>query len=319
MKLALLVALLNEAENLEALHRRVMLVADATVHELEIVFIDDGSTDNSWEKIRTLAAQDHRVRGLRLSKNYGNHKALLAGLHHTDADAAMNLAADLQNPPEIIGEFVAKWEAGHDIVLGVRERRADSPRVRFTSALAYRIMKMLGAPAIPSGGIDLFLVDKRVIGEIRKCSGRNASIIDLIMSLGFRQARVLYRRPERVRGRSKWTFAKRLALLRDSIFGSSGRPIALIFGAGFGALALSVVGAGLGLLWPWVASSGTWLLTALSGLVLLSLGVVGEYARRACEELTGRPVFIVSEATDASESVSGRRRLESLAPTSRTA
>jgi glycosyltransferase involved in cell wall biosynthesis len=309
-RLSLLIALLDEADNLQALHAKIdAAVADLPV-DTEILFIDDGSTDGSWREIQRLALEDDRVRGIRLSRNYGNHRALLAGLHHATGDGAMNLAADLQNPPELIGQFVRAWQSGAEIVLGVREARADAPSVRRTSALAYWVIRALGGSSVPSGGIDLFLVDRRVIHEIRKFSGRNISIISLIMGLGFGQARIGYSRPERVGGRSKWTLAKKLALFLDSVFAASGRPLLLILGAGVLAAALGFAGALATLLLfgldHWQAG-GLGILLGMAGLILIGLAIVGEYVRRASEELGGCPAWIVSEATPVA---AGPARLE---------
>ena len=302
-KLSLLIALLNEEENIPELYRRISefsLSKDDI--DLEILFIDDGSSDNSWKEIFKLTKIDQRVRGLRLSKNFGNHRALLAGLSYSSGDVAMNLAADLQNPPELLNPFIEKWESGSLIVLGFRKRRDASIRVKISGILAYIIIGLFGnqeiASGIPSTGVDIFLIDKKVSEEVlKRYSGKNASIIDLILSLGFGYSHITYNSPKRKRGKSKWTLRKKINLLFDCIFNFSYRPVGFLFILGI----LFIV---FGFLFVPVAisfeNSNIFILTInllIGGFILFGLGIIGEYLSRIHDILSGAPAFIVKEKT----------------------
>jgi polyisoprenyl-phosphate glycosyltransferase len=302
-KLSLLIALLNEEENIPELYRRISeLSLNKDDIDLEFIFIDDGSSDNSWMEISSLAKKDPRVRGLRLSKNFGNHRALLAGLSYSSGDVAMNLAADLQNPPELLNPFIEQWESGSPIVLGFRKRRNASIGVKIAGFLAYMIIKLLGhreiISGIPSTGVDIFLIDKKVINEIlQRYSGKNASIIDLILSLGFGYNYIEYDSPKRETGKSKWTLIKKIKLLSDCMFYFSYRPISFLFIVGI----VSIVS---GFLFVPVAislvNSNIFMLIInlfIGGLILVGLGIIGEYLRRIHDALNGIPAFIVKEKT----------------------
>jgi dolichol-phosphate mannosyltransferase len=300
-RLSLLVALLNEEENIPELYERLDRTFQAFSDvEFELIFIDDGSQDGSWHKLRELVAADSRAHAIRLSRNFGNHRALMAGLTFATGNVAMNLAADLQNPPEVIGPFLDAWRAGSEIVLGMRESRADSGLARLSAAVAYLVIRILGGPSIPASGIDLFLIDEKVVRELRRMSNANASIIRVIMDLGFRQTLIRYHRPARAAGRSKWTLAKKVGLLTDFVVTTSARPLFLLLALG---TVVAVAGSGAVVLamstakW-WAAAMA--LLLSLHGLTLAGLALVGDWIRRCYAELGGRQPFIVSEVAPAS-------------------
>ncbi|MCC7518860.1 MAG: glycosyltransferase family 2 protein [Verrucomicrobiae bacterium] len=300
-ELSLMVGLLNEAENLPQLYRAVTGAMERLPQvEWELVLVDDGSTDNSWEIVRSLASSDPRVRGVRLARNYGNHAALLAALRSVRGKYAMNLAADLQTPADLIPRFLESCRTGADLVFGARRHRADGAMDRFFARSFYAAMNWLTPQRMPSGGIDVFMARRSAIDAINRQSGRNVSILNLLMSLGFRQSVIEYDRPVRSRGRSKWTLAKKIRLFADGIFAYNARPLRLCFPVG---LLVGLLGlAGL----AWALASGG----AIAGLVLsagavllgtqlLTTALLGEYVYRTFEEAAERPVWLVAEETGA--------------------
>jgi dolichol-phosphate mannosyltransferase len=296
-KLSLMVGLLNEAENLPGLYRAVS-EAMAQVHgvEWELLLVDDGSTDGSWDAVSSLVAADSRVRGLRLARNYGNHAALLAALHAASGDLAMNLAADLQTPVDLIPRFLDACHKGADVVFGARRRRSDGLVDRFFARAFYATVNALTPQRMPLGGIDVFMVRRSVIDAVNRQTGRNVSILNLLMSLGFRQKVIEYDRPARTHGRSKWTLAKKVRLFADGIFAYSARPLRLCFPLG---CLVALAGLG-GLPCALGACDGTAALVLSVGALLLGTQLVttsllGEYLYRTFEEAARRPVWLVAE------------------------
>lgn len=296
-KLSLMVGLLNEAENLPHLLRAVSeAMARIEGVDWELLLVDDGSTDGSWEVVRSLVSVDPRVRGLRLARNYGNHAALLAALHSVRGDFAMNLAADLQTPVDLVPRFLEACRGGADVVLGARRRRADNLLDRLCARTFYATVNALTPQRMPAGGIDVFMVRRTVIDAVNRQSGRNVSILSLLMSLGFRQRVLEYDRPRRAHGRSKWTLAKKFRLFADGIFAYSPRPLRLCFPLG----ALFALAGLVGLACALKTGGVTPALVLYVGSILLgaqlaTTALLGEYVYRTFEEAARRPVWLISE------------------------
>lgn len=297
IELSLITGLLNEAENLPHLHRAVTEVMQGLPDvEWEMILVDDGSTDCSWATIQSLAALDPRVRGLRLARNYGNHAALLAGLRSARGRFAMNLAADLQTPVTLVPQFLAMCRRGVDVVFGARRHRADCLRDRIFARIFYGAVNALTPQKMPGGGIDVFMVHRPVIEAINSQSGRNVSILSLIMSLGFRQETLEYDRPARTHGKSKWTLGKKIRLFADGILAYSARPLRLCFPVGGVVMLAGLVG-----LVCVLGHDGRIVLLLLSlgailfGTQLMTTALLGEYLYRTFEEAARRPVWIVAE------------------------
>ncbi|NUN92222.1 MAG: glycosyltransferase family 2 protein [Verrucomicrobiae bacterium] len=301
IELSLMVGLLNEAENLPRLHRAVTAAMERLPQvEWELLLVDDGSTDGSWEAVKSLAASDSRVRGVRLARNYGNHAALLAALRAARGKYAMNLAADLQTPVDLIPRFLEACREGADLVFGARRRRADGAVDRFFARSFYAAMNCLTPQRMPPGGIDVFMARRPAIEAVNRQSGRNVSILSLLMNLGFRQRVLEYDRPPRSFGRSKWTLAKKVQLFANGIFAYSARPLRLCLPLG-----LFVGLAGLAsLIWALTDGGSTTGLVLSAGAILLgaqllSTALLGEYLYRTFEEAAARPVWLVAEEIDA--------------------
>jgi dolichol-phosphate mannosyltransferase len=303
-KLSVVVAAYNEEGNLPLLYQRVTALDWAALGvEVEFVFVDDHSRDGTPRYLRELAARDPRVKALRFSKNFGSHKAFTAGLEHCTGDAAVILAADLQDPPETIPQLVEKWRAGAKVVWAVRAERegvsfADKAFARFY----YWLMRKFADVQPPREGADFLLVDRCVLNELRATPEKNTSVLLLIQWMGFPQDFISYTKAARHSGSSKWTFSKKLKLAIDSLAGFSYAPIRLasLFGVLFAVsgFVYALIVAARAIWWGspvqgWPALMCVVLITAR--LQLLILGVLGEYLWRTYEESRHRPRYIIEE------------------------
>jgi len=301
----------NEEESLEeyaAAVRRVLLAR--TDIDFEILLVDDGSEDSSWQIIRQLATEDRRFRGIRLSRNFGSHTALTAGLAHAgdDIDAAATLACDLQDPPDVVLEFVRAWQSGAQIVWGQRLSREDhrwkvmASRV-FTTALERYAMPRESLFTTGS----FLLIDRRVLECFNQFKEHNRITFALVAWTGFDQVRVPYNRKARTTGTSGWNFGKMIKAMYDAFIGLSTVPIRLMKLAAGTAFVLSTL---LVVYLAFRAITGTsvpgWasqmmLLSAFFGVQFSLMGIVGEYLHRIYTESMRRPLYFISRTTDEQE------------------
>ena len=294
----------DEEENLELFYERLSAVLDEQFGERwEILFVDDGSTDRTVDGIRALNDRDPRVRGVRLSRNFGSHVAIAAGLDVAEGDVAVILAADLQDPPEVIREFVAKWQDGYDIVWGARETRDDPLARRMLARLFYGTIVRRALPDIPRTGTGSFcLIDRAVIGAFRQFRERNRLTFGIISWSGYSQTQVPYERASRHAGRSKWSPAQLVKTAIDMFVSFSYGPLRLIsyFGLfvslfaflfGFYVVINYIINGTSLSGWPSLMSA----LLFLGGAQLVTLGVLGEYLWRISEEAKSRPLYLVRE------------------------
>ena len=293
MKLSIVTPAFNETANLEALHARLVRLFERIGGDWEWIIVDDHSRDDTFTVIERLSVVDSRVRGFRLSRNSGSHVAITCGLHHAQGDAAIMMAADLQDPPETIEAMLAAWRGGAKIVWATRR----TPPSAF-SAFYYRVMRSFaGMKEMPANGADFFLLDRAVLDAFRQFPERNVSVLALITWLGFRQASVEYDKQPRAAGRSGWTLARKRRLFVDSITAFTDLPIGL---CGYAGLALLGVGLIAGLialaLLPSIGAlfiSVVAAMLGLTGIQLIALAVIGEYVWRALDESRRRPQFII--------------------------
>ena len=235
--LSVIVPCFNEELNLPLLYERVRTVLDAERIDWEMIAVDDHSRDGTFQVAIDLTRRDSRVRTLRLARNVGSHIALMCGLDHVLGRAAVMIAADMQDPPDIILELLARWRQGDQVVWAVRSaRRGVSATSVLLSRLFYKIMeRIIGHGDMAGHGADVFLVDRVVIDALTECRESNLSLFSLLSWLGFRQSTVSYIKQERQHGRSGWSFKKKLKLFMDSITSFSYFPIRLmsLLGIGF--------------------------------------------------------------------------------------
>jgi dolichol-phosphate mannosyltransferase len=295
MRLSVITPAVNEASNLNALHARLAAVLDGEGIEWDWLIVDDHSRDETFAVASAIAAADARVEAVRFARNTGSHAAIACGLRYATGEAAVVLAADLQDPPETLPVLLRQWRDGAQVVWAVRRRRLGEQRQALGFArLYYFVMReLVGIREMPATGADFFLVDRLVLDEFRRFEERHISVLALLTWMGFRQAFVEYDKQPRMSGSSGWSLAKKVTLLIDSIAGFSEFPIRWVSYAGLTLLALSPVvavardnNAGLAAL-----------MVGLAGLQLTALGVVGEYVWRALDAARRRPLFLIEAAT----------------------
>ena len=302
--LSIITPAFNEAANLEAMRTRLAAAVASTVgDDWEWLVVDDHSADATFDVLARLAQADPRVRGLRLSRNSGSHAAITCGLHHVNGDAAVMLAGDLQDPPELLQSLVERWRAGAQVVWASRRvQPGTGAHLGFAAAYYWIMRNVVGMTGMPARGADVFLVDRAVIDAFRRFPERSASVFALITWMGFRQDYVEYEKHPRAGGTSGWTRAKKIKLVIDSVTGFSEAPLRACTYGGLAALALAVLLAAFGLArWMRTGSGNLTLLvsamSAFTGVQLVALGIVGEYVWRALEESRGRPAYLVEAAT----------------------
>lgn len=294
--LTLLTPAFNESENLPALHARLAAAMERLGVDWEWIVVDDHSRDGTIDVVERLTWTDRRVRGVRLSRNSGAHLAIACGLHQARGQAAVMMAADLQDPPETIEAMLAEWRKGAQIVWASRRQRPGDPVHAGFAALYYWIMRqVVGMKEMPPRGADFFLIDRAAIDAFNRCDERNVSVLALVTWLGFRQAYVEYEKQPRAAGRSGWTLSRKVALVVDSVTGFTALPMRLCGLTGAGLMTFGLLTAVYGLVvlegGPVVAVVG-WL-TALAGAQLVALGVMGEYLWRALDAARRRPAYFV--------------------------
>jgi polyisoprenyl-phosphate glycosyltransferase len=299
VKLSILTPAFNEAANLEQLYRRVSATMTQLGVDWEWLIVDDHSRDDTFAVIRRLADADSRVRGIRLARNSGSHLAITCGLHQVSGDAAVMMAADLQDPPETLGSMLAQWRDGARVVWAVRRVRPGERHHAGFAAVYYWIMRrVVGMKEMPARGADFFLVDRQVIDAFREFRERNVSVLALITSLGFRQDYIEYDKQPRAAGQSGWTLTRKIKLVIDSVTGFSEAPIRFCLYTGLVLIVLGVmmlaslaVGSGLGIRLVLA------IIVGLSGLQLVATAIVGEYVWRTLDEARRRPAYLIEATT----------------------
>ncbi|HET6632968.1 MAG TPA: glycosyltransferase family 2 protein [Rhodanobacteraceae bacterium] len=295
----------NEAGVLPAFHARLAAVLEALPLDCRVLYVDDGSSDGSWDIIAGLAAADRRVTGLRLSRNFGKEAALTAGLDHVDAtaDAVVVIDSDLQDPPELIPRLVEEWRAGHDVVYATRSTRSgETAFKRFTAAAFYRLMARVSDTAIPRDTGDFRLLSRRALLALRQLPERQRFMKGLFAWIGFDQVGVHYQREARAGGRSKWNYWRLAQLAVEGLTSFSAAPLRLATWAG---LTTSLLAFAFGvwvlvkaLIWGDPVAGYPSLMIVilfLGGMQLLALGVIGEYIARTYAESKQRPLYYIEQ------------------------
>jgi polyisoprenyl-phosphate glycosyltransferase len=231
---SIVIPIYNEHEIIPELHRRVKSVIDHLDDQTEVILVDDGSRDDTFLQVTELNRSDPRFKVLRFSRNFGHQVAISAGLAHATGDAVILMDGDLQDPPEILPQFIAKWKEGFDVVYAIRKKRKENIFKRMAYASFYRLMKKLSYLEIPLDSGDFCLMDKRVAKVVNAFPERNRFVRGLRTWAGFRQTGLEYERDARFAGEPKYTFGKLVRLAYDGIFSFSTAPLRLAVYAGFG-------------------------------------------------------------------------------------
>jgi dolichol-phosphate mannosyltransferase len=303
--LSVVVPICNEAAVLDAFHERTR-AAIAALGPYELIFVDDGSTDGSWERMLSLAARDPSVRLIRLSRNFGHQIALTAGLDATRGDAIVFIDADLQDPPELIPSLVAKWRAGFDVVYGVRtDRPGETPFKRATASLFYKGLRRLTGTPIAENAGDFRLLSRRAADAVSQMPERARFLRGMTGWIGYRQTGVEYRRDPRFAGETKYPPRRMARFALDAITSFSTTPVRIVTLLG---LATVVFCGGYLCYTLYVRFFTTtavpgWttvvvLVLLLGGVQLVSLGIIGEYVARIFEEAKARPLYLVDEVVE---------------------
>ncbi len=299
MKVSVVIPAFNEEATLPRLRARLTAVA-ATLpeYDFEYVLVDDHSADATPLLIEEWTRADPRVHGVRLARNSGSHAAVAAGLAQCTGDCAAVLAADLQDPPELLGRLLAKRREGFDVVWAERAGRQGVPWLaRACAQLYWSTMRRMVLADTPQQGADVVLLDRRVIDALTAIGEKNTSLLSLVIWLGFRQARIAYVKVGRAAGRSGWTWAKRCKLAIDSVVSFSMLPVrltwlcGLLFLAAAVAWTVALVVGGLQVSLADAVIVGLLLLGF--GMLLTFLGALGEYVWRAYDQVRGRPPYVV--------------------------
>lgn len=268
--------------------------------DYELIFVDDGSKDNSYSVIQELSKLDDKIIPLKLSRNFGEHAAILAGLSKCTGDFAVRKAADLQEPSTLIIDMIEKYNEVNNVVLAVRADRDEPLLQRSFSSLYALIMRKFALPNMPKGGFDSFLIDRQVIDVLVDMKEKNTSLMGQILWSGFKTSTVPYTRLKRTIGKSKWTFSKKVKLSIDSLLGFSYFPIRFISFIGFMFSLLAFIGLCItlyrkacGIIDVEGYSSLLILILFGFGIIMISLGILGEYMWRMFDSSRNRPPFII--------------------------
>lgn len=271
-------------------------------YDIEFIFVDDGSRDHSLDLLLKARERNKRITVIKLSKNFGANIASQAGIRHAKGDCIGLLAADLQDPPELFEDMLQKWKEGYKVVMAVREDREEPWHQKFFSNSTYFLMRNIAFPDYPKKGYDLVLFDRQVANELRQYSGRNSYLPFLIFSLGHKRFQIPYIRKKREHGESQWTFSKKIKAFIDSIVNFSYVPLRLMSLVGFIVAGLSFI-YGIVVIFGYLRGEVPvegWttiivIVTFLLGLIIIMLGIIGEYLWRTLDEARQAPLFIIDE------------------------
>ena len=303
MKVSIIIPVYYNEDNLRPLYADIKeKFIEKIDYDYEIIMVNDGSEDNSYKIICELAEEDHNIRPISLSRNFGSHAACLCGLSNATGDCAVIKAADLQEPTELLHDMVESWKSGNNVVLACREERDESKSKVGFANMYYWLVRKTSLPNMPKNGFDIYLLDRKVVDVIEKLDEKNSAITGQILWSGFRTGIVYYKRKAREIGTSKWTLKKKIRLVSDTLFSFSTLPIRLLEIVG-------VISFLIGIIWTIVVLiakltgnipvSGyttllIWNIISFS-VTMLSMGILGEYLWRSFDASRKRPPYIIED------------------------
>ncbi len=307
MLISVIIPCYNEAAVLPEAHRRLAELADrlASTGTFEFIFVDDGSRDETSRVLYELARTDSRVRGLRLSRNFGQQIATTAGLEHAAGEAVVIIDADLQDPPELIEAMIARWQEGYHVAYAQRTERTGETVFKLWSAkLFYRLVQGISPAAIPSDTGDFRLMDRKVVDALLRMPERDRFLRGMVSWVGFRQIAVPYKREARFAGTTGYSLVKMIGFAVDAIVSFSFAPLRLAVWTGFSVLGLALLGIIYAVILRFFADPSQWVrgwasifvsVLFMGGVQLISLGIIGEYVGRIYGEVKQRPLYFVRE------------------------
>lgn len=299
---SIIIPIFNEEQILPELQRRVGQVASALDAPVEVILVDDGSTDQSFLTMKELHRQDGRIKALKLSRNFGHQVAITAGLEVAHGDAIILMDGDLQDPPELLPEMIARWKEGNDVVYTVKKSRKENSLKRLAFKSFYRVLNALSSIRIPMDAGNFSLLDRKVVDILNSMPERNRYVSGLRAWAGFRQVAVYYDRDPRFAGKPQMSVRRLLHLALDGIFSFSNIPLRFATYLGL----LTAFAAFVAGIWAIYARLFTdtailgWASTIISilfvgGMTLFTLGIIGEYINRIYDEVKRRPLYVVQE------------------------
>jgi len=312
-KFSVVVPVYQNEENLDdTIPKLLSLKKKLLDYNLELVFVDDGSTDDSYEILsRYYELNKDIIRVVKLTKNFGQNDAICAGLRVARGDCVGIISADLQDPYELFVDMIKKWGEGFKLVVGRREGREDSKRTSLISNLYWKMVNKFAVKDYPPGGYDFCVIDRQIVSVVNEINVKNTHIFILIFSLGYNYTAIPYLRRQRSAGRSQWTLSKKLKLFVDTFVSFSYLPIRGISCIGLGISIISFLYGILIVIAKVVFGSSVegWttiivLLSIFGGLILLTLGVIGEYIWRILQEIGKRPSYVIDEILESEQGVS---------------
>jgi len=299
---SIVIPIFNEQETIPELLRRLTALMDGQTETMEIIFVDDGSKDSSFQQLRDAHGTDHRFKVVRLSRNFGHQIAISAGIDLAQGDAIMIMDGDLQDPPELFANFVDKWKEGYDVVYAIRRKRKEGIFRRAAYFMFYRLLQRISSIDIPLDSGDFSLIDKRVAKTLSALPERNRFVRGIRSWTGFTQIGIAYDRDKRYSGETKYTMTKLFRLALDGMFSFSHAPLRIASYFGF---LVSLVSFALGVFYllqkllvgidtkGW--ASTIIIILFLGGIQLLTVGIIGEYIGRIYDEVKQRPLYIIRE------------------------
>lgn len=301
MKLSFVIPVFRNEGSITPTYEKITGLMHKLVLDYEFVFVNDGSDDNSMQELTALHEQDSKVKVLSFSRNFGQVPAIIAGMKEVTGAAAVSMSADLQEPIELIENMISKWQLGNEIVIGHRVDREDSFIANKASAVFYSLMKYVN-PKMPKGGFDFLLIDQKAIAVFNQIDERNRFFQGDILWLGFSVAFIPYSRLKRTIGKSQWTLSKKLKYFIDGLLNTSYIPIRLMS-------LLGIIISFFGFLYAIVIAYNRFinntpfegwapimiLILIIGGLIMLMLGIIGEYVWRTYDETRKRPLYIIKD------------------------
>jgi len=302
MSYSIVIPIYNEEKILGELFERLAAVTAALDAPYEVLLVDDGSRDRSFEIMTGLHRRDQRFKAIRLSRNFGHQVAITAGMAMASGDAVLLMDGDLQDPPELIHEMIARWKEGNEVVYTVKRSRKENPLKRLAFRSFYRVLHALSTIDIPMDAGNFSLLDRRVVDILKQMPERNRYISGMRAWTGFRQTAVMYDRDPRFAGKPQMSLRRLIQLALDGIFSFSNVPLRLAVYVGLLTAAAAFAG-GLVVIYARIFTDKAilgWASTILSilfvgGMILLTLGVIGEYISRIYEEVKNRPLYVIRD------------------------
>lgn len=306
--LSVVIPVFNEEDNLPQLYSRLVKVLEKIRLDYEILFVDDGSRDDSLRLLQYIASRDEDVAVIELARNFGHQVAISAGIENARGKGVIIMDADLQDPPEVLPQFIEKWREGHDVVYAIRQNRKEGWLKRSSYAVFYRLLQRIANIDIPLDAGDFCIMDRKVVDILVDMPERNRFVRGIRSWVGLDQVGVAYERDVRYAGAPKFTFSRLMYLAMDGLVSFSYIPLRMITLLGFGVSVVSILLAigytiqklTRGLSPPGFATTVV-AIFFLAGIQLVTIGVIGEYVGRIFEEVKRRPLYVIRKITRADQ------------------